>query len=107
MKTCTGDGSSPMGQWDGTAPHCTGKDKIQTCHIITFAYMCTAVCHRVSLTNGMVSYSPDTTLRLEGTVATHSCDVGYVLSGGVNRTCQSDGKWTGGSITCEGENLAV
>ena len=25
VKTCTGDGSSPMGQWDGSAPHCTGK----------------------------------------------------------------------------------
>ena len=25
MRTCTGDGSSPVGQWNGTAPNCTGK----------------------------------------------------------------------------------
>ena len=24
VRTCTGDGSSPEGQWNGTAPHCTG-----------------------------------------------------------------------------------
>ena len=24
-RTCTGDGSSPVGQWNGTAPHCAGK----------------------------------------------------------------------------------
>ena len=49
----------------------------------------------------MISYSPDTTPRLEGTVATHSCDVGYELSGGTERTCQSDRTWSGGVITCE------
>ena len=25
VRTCTGDGSSPVGQWNGTAPTCTGK----------------------------------------------------------------------------------
>ena len=25
VRTCIGDGSSPMGQWNGTAPVCTGK----------------------------------------------------------------------------------
>ena len=25
VRTCTGDGSSPLGQWNGTAPTCTGK----------------------------------------------------------------------------------
>ena len=24
VRTCTGDGSSPVGQWNGTAPNCTG-----------------------------------------------------------------------------------
>ena len=50
----------------------------------------------------MISHSPDTTPRLEGTVATHSCVVGYALSGGSVRTCQSDRTWSGGNITCEG-----
>ena len=35
-------------------------------------------------------------------MATHSCDVGYGLSGGTERTCQSDRTWSGGNITCEG-----
>ena len=30
VRTCTGNGSSPVGQWNGTAPVCTGKDKTQT-----------------------------------------------------------------------------
>ena len=25
MRTCTGDGSSPVGQWNGTAQICLGK----------------------------------------------------------------------------------
>ena len=25
MRTCTGDGSSPVGQWSRTAPACLGK----------------------------------------------------------------------------------
>ena len=66
--------------------------------------MCTATCPDLYLTNGMISYSPDTTPRLEGTVATHSCDVGYILSGGTERTCQSDRTWSGGNITCEGNH---
>ena len=59
-----------------------------------------AICLNLTFTNGVISYSPDTTPRLEGTVATHSCDVGYVLSGGSVRTCQSDRTWSGGEITC-------
>ena len=62
----------------------------------------TATCPDLDLPKGEISYSPDTTPRLEGTVAAHSCDVGYILSGGANRTCQSDRTWSGGSITCEG-----
>ena len=35
-------------------------------------------------------------------MATHSCDVGYGLSGGTERTCQSDRTWSGEIITCKG-----
>ena len=28
VRTCAGDGSSPVGQWNGTAPNCTGKETI-------------------------------------------------------------------------------
>ena len=50
------------------------------------------------LTNGAIVYSSPTQ---EGTTATHSCDSGYVLSGGTVRTCQSDGIWSGRSIVCQ------
>ena len=67
--------------------------------------VCTGICPDLTLTNGMISYSPDSTPRLEETMATHSCDVGYGLSGGTERTCQSNGQWNGGSISCEGKHL--
>ena len=54
-------------------------------------------------TNGVINYHPDTTPRLEGTVATQSCDDGYEPLGGTERTCQSDRTWSGGVITCIGE----
>ena len=33
VRTCTGDGSSPVGQWNGTTPVCTGKQMI-FCHVL-------------------------------------------------------------------------
>ena len=36
----------------------------------------------------------------EGSVATHTCDDGFVLSGDMTRTCQSNGEWTGSSLSC-------
>ena len=56
------------------------------------------------LTNGDIDYgagSPDS--RLEGTVATYTCGTGYTLSGvsSTNRTCESDGVWSGFAPTCQ------
>ena len=31
VRTCTGDGSSPVGQWNGTASVCKGKQMISVC----------------------------------------------------------------------------
>ena len=65
----------------------------------------TATCFDLpTLTNGMISYSSSTAPRLAGTAATHSCDVGYELSGGSVRTCQSDRTWSGVEITCHCES---
>ena len=49
VRTCTGNGSSPVGQWIGTAPVCTGKDKntffvfttgaVSLCLMYSFSYL--------------------------------------------------------------------
>ncbi|XP_064386156.1 uncharacterized protein LOC135334774 isoform X2 [Halichondria panicea] len=66
------------------------------------APVCTALCDDlIVLANGVISYSPATTPRLEGAMATHSCTEGYGLSGGMERTCQSDRTWSGVIITCQ------
>ena len=43
VRTCTGDGSSPVSQWNGTVPVCTGKDKTQACDKTTSAYVTSLV----------------------------------------------------------------
>ena len=35
VRTCTGDGSSPVGQWNGTAPVCLGKIVFIKCLLIS------------------------------------------------------------------------
>ena len=34
VRTCTGDGSSPAGQWNGTASNCTGNVHMHTYNTI-------------------------------------------------------------------------
>ncbi len=63
----------------------------------------TAICPSLTLMNGVISYSSDTTPILEGVVATHSCVTGYKLSSEPDRVCQSNRAWSGGVITCNSE----
>ena len=49
------------------------------------------------LGNGTISYSPNTAL---GGVATHSCDVGFIVQGGEERVCLSSGQWEEADIFC-------
>ena len=35
--------------------------------------------------------------------AVYSCDMGYMLSGPAERTCQAGGQWSGSEPTCESE----
>ena len=58
------------------------------------------MCPSLNLTNGMISYT-DPTLGV-GSVATHSCNDGYVINGTPNRTCEALGRWNG-SANCTGE----
>lgn len=41
-----------------------------------------------------------------GTVATYSCNPGYVLQGNSTRTCDHSGKWTLEPPTCQGWSSA-
>ena len=71
--------------------------------IVTFKTNIVSTClDLTSLGNGGISYSPSSTPRRQGTVATHTCNTGYVLSGGSSRTCQSNRLWSGSLITCLG-----
>ena len=63
------------------------------------------MCPSLSLTKGTISYS-DPTLGV-GSVATFSCDLGYILNEGSTRTCQSAGSWSESAPTCEGEVLVT
>ena len=68
----------------------------------------------MSITNGFIRYAPDTTPNYAlGTVATYSCNTGYVLDlsvGSASRTCMDDdnavdmiGVFDGQAPTCTGE----
>ena len=60
-------------------------------------YLDTLACTKLSdPVNGNVDISAI------GSVATYSCNDGYVLSGSDTRTCESNGEWSGSPPTCEG-----
>ncbi len=66
------------------------------------SYYLLALCDDITLTNGMVTYDPTSSPRLEGTTATHNCNGGNVLSGERERMCQSNRTWSGENVTCNG-----
>ena len=50
----------------------------------------------ITYTDGLVDSRPI------NTIATFTCDTGYTLSGGIiNRTCGSDGVWSGSAPVCQ------
>ena len=63
-------------------------------------------CPGLTLENGAVTYATDTMANfVQGTIATHSCDNGFVLNGSVTRTCMDNGMdfvgvWSGSAPTC-------
>lgn len=66
----------------------------------------------LTLSNGIVTYSVDTAAEFEiGTIATHSCNVGFVLVGDMTQTCEDDdqadtvGAWSGTPRTCDRKNF--
>ena len=61
------------------------------------------LCGNLSLSNGQVSYDPDSENEQYpvGTTASFTCDSGYNLKGPNSRTCQNSGTWTECSLYCE------
>ena len=60
------------------------------------------VCPSLTLDNGVISYS-DLTLSV-GSVAMHTCNHGYSLSGDATRNCTTkafSGVWSGSKLTCQ------
>jgi hypothetical protein len=81
-RTCQADGS-----WSGTPPTCSPID-------------CGPLSNPVY---GSVSASATT----YGSTATYTCEVGHLLTGGVTRTCQVTGAWSGTPPTCPIQMLTV
>ncbi len=59
-----------------------------------------------SIPNGAITYGPDTTADYDvGTVATHSCNDGFILDlrfGSEIRTCLNSRIWSGLTPVCRG-----
>ena len=51
----------------------------------------------LTVSNGMVCYNGT----IAGSVATYTCDSGYVLMGTAERMCRSDGQWEKSVSSCE------
>ena len=76
-------------------------------HLICLLLSIEIECPELNLGNGMVTYTTDMIADFEfGTVATHSCDAGFVLQGSTTRTCVDDdgmdtvGVWNESPPTC-------
>ena len=74
-------------------------------HVASVMYFIfAAVCQDLPVPlNGRINYSPTGAPILLDTVASYSCDEGYVISGGTERVCGSSGDWSGEEITCQCE----
>ena len=116
-RTCTGDGSSTTGVFDGIAPICAGKKTYTIFYELYRLFSTTAItCPPLSnLINGSLSYSNvpgQGNSHAFNAEATYSCDTGFSLVDNSTRTCTGDGSSTNGSFdgeapTCEGECIKI
>ncbi len=72
---------------------CTFADNLRV--LVKYAGKCSSIDSPI---NGAVSYSDGTEV---GSVATHTCNTGYVLNGSAARTCGANGSWSGAAPTCK------
>ncbi|XP_064397052.1 sushi, von Willebrand factor type A, EGF and pentraxin domain-containing protein 1-like isoform X2 [Halichondria panicea] len=80
-RTCEATGSLCLGLWSGSPPTC----RLANCGLLP------------SLSNGEVSFSATTF----NSVASYTCDLGYILIGETSRMCQLDEQWSGDAPTCD------
>ncbi len=91
-------------RWTGSPPTCQRKWYVLSVLLLNVPIPYTEIpCS--DLPTLMVSYNGGSTdNRPVGTVATYTCDTGYILNGGTTtRTCGSDGVWSGSAPTCLSE----
>ncbi len=60
-----------------------------------------------TLENGEILYSSDLSPRAVGTVATHTCNPGFLLEGVVNRTCAESTEFTDSPPICQRELKSI
>ena len=56
-----------------------------------------------SITNGVIAYSSTSPPRTDGSTATYSCGMGFLLRGDNMRTCQPDRSWSGTEPFCQSQ----
>ncbi len=110
LRTCTGDGSSITGAFDGLVPICEGRLFCFKDLNDNFHYTAITCPPLSNLTNGFVSYSnvpSENNSYNFNVMATYSCNSGFALVGNKTRNCSGDGSTTTGDFdglapTCNG-----
>ena len=115
VRTCSNSSIQGDGEWNGTAPMCTGiLCSYNLCNLLPKEYifvLLVITCSPLSpLANGQIIYSVNDTLTY-GVIATYLCEEGFKLvPSGANhiRTCggngsNPNGEWVGDAPTCKGK----
>ncbi len=76
--------------------------KVNTTINCVFFAVRTTTCSDLSVpTNGMIAYDTGSMdARPVNTVATYTCNTGYMLTGDMTRNCGAGGMWSGTDPTC-------
>ena len=100
-RTCQSNGT-----WSGSAPTCEGRFLDIMSLYSSLSELIAVDCGDLTPpSNGSVAFT--FTTFGNGSIANYSCDTGYILYGDMNRTCQSNGTWSGSAPTCEGRFLDI
>ncbi len=101
------------GIWSGATPTCVGELIMMSVspHDV-FSFVAdpeptdlhpTTCSDLPSLADGIINYNMGSP-RPVGTIAVHTCNTGYTLSGDTTRTCESDEQWSGSVPECQSES---